>query len=166
LNLPRSPHSHPKRRFRGKRRYFDGVRRAANEFKVELTGENWFDHWHYHADWPGWGNHGERYRRPHLEALATVYRKVASAGKTAERPFQSWISIQQDAGQDAVYIHTPNENGTAFPTELDWVEWGTRDFDDLFLSLIPELTFRVGYARIAGVMTIVAYCPEVGVPLE
>src|SRR6478735_4039016 len=64
----------PKRRLRGQRRYIRGVQRRAASFNVDLRPDAWWDLWHYHADWDGWGNRGWSLRCAHLRALATVFQ--------------------------------------------------------------------------------------------
>ena len=64
--LPIHPELAPRGRFRGQRRYFRGVHRRAAAFHPDPHPGAWWNFWHYHADWPGWGNRGWRYRREHL----------------------------------------------------------------------------------------------------
>ena len=62
----------PRQRFRGKKRHFRRILRKASEF--QLHESPWWNSWHYHADWEGWGNLRWTYRR---EALALVFRRIA-----------------------------------------------------------------------------------------
>lgn len=79
----------------------------------------WWDLWHYHADWHGWGNRGWRLRRAHLSALATVFQAIAARSADFQTPFQTWIFLSgADAGADATYLHTPNPNAHNFPLRL------------------------------------------------
>jgi hypothetical protein len=104
--------------------------------------------WHYHADWSGWGNRGWRHRRPHLVALCTVFRKICEAREQFATPFQAWVLVDgEDAGQDAVYIHTPNPNGTEFPIALADAEWGTSGLGSTLQSLLPGFDLEVGWTR-------------------
>lgn len=109
-----------RKRFRGKRRYFKSMLNEAIAFSIRPAPDPWFDLWHYHADRPGWGNLSWKYRRHHLQALAVVFRKIASEAPRLEKPFQLWMLLSgRDAGEAAVYLHTPNPNsGSHFPVRL------------------------------------------------
>jgi hypothetical protein len=79
----------------------------------------WWDRWHYHADWEGWGNRGWGVRCAHIRALATVLKRIASRSHDFDVPFQAWIFLSGvDAGHDATYLHTPNPNAQNFPLRL------------------------------------------------
>src|SRR4051794_18118105 len=91
--LPRHPSKSPKRKFRGKRRYFRAVRSEAEGFVLPIGTSAWWDFWHYHSDWDGWGNASWRYRSAHLEALTIVFRKILEASPRIAVPFQTWCSI-------------------------------------------------------------------------
>ena len=166
-------HLAPRRRFRGKRRYFQRILREAREFALRPEHGDYWDLWHYHADWPGWGNLRWKYRLQHLQALVIVYRNIASARFTI--PFQSWIYLSgRNAGEDATYLHTPNPYATEFPLPLDNVEWGHSALLQTFTQLLPGLSLRIGksrhYDRWAEpprvTTSFFVYSPGVGVPLE
>ncbi|MEZ4223513.1 MAG: hypothetical protein R3B13_21375 [Polyangiaceae bacterium] len=124
------------------------MRREAEAFVLNPTSLDWWDTWHYHADWPGWGNLGWRYRLPHLSALAAVFQKVCDASGRFTAPFQTWILIDgEDAGQDATYVHTPNPNGTEFPLVVANAEWGVSSLQSTMQSLLPGLDLDIGWTR-------------------
>jgi hypothetical protein len=132
----------PRKKFRGRRRYFARVQRNAETFCLDANDWTSVSFWHHHVDWPGWGNLGWRYRLPHLRALCTVFRKIVDARERIDTPFQTWIAIyEEDAGQDAAFIHSPNAAGT-FPFHPSTVEESV--LDPYFRQLLPELDLRVG----------------------
>ena len=138
----------PRHRLRGARRYFAKVQREAEEFDPWSSSDDWWDFWHYHADWPGWGNRGWRYRRSHLAALATVFKTICNGAHRFSTPFQTWIVIDgEDAGQDATFLHTPNPNGTEFPMTLTEAEWGVSELQPVMEQLLPGLDLEVGWTR-------------------
>ena len=94
------PEHAPRKRLRGQRRYFRRIHRDAAAFELDVQPDSWWNLWHYHADWRGWGNRGWRYRLEHLRALCRVFQTISG----------------EDAGEDATYLHTPNRHGTPFPT--------------------------------------------------
>ena len=94
--LPRRTEHVRQRKLRGKRRYFRRVARRASLEKVRACPDGWWDLWHYHADWPGWGNVKWRYRVEHIRALCTVYRSILDQSEAFATPFQTWISLDEE----------------------------------------------------------------------
>jgi hypothetical protein len=166
----------PRHHFRGKKRYFRRVQKDAASFRLEHGPGSWWDCWHYHADWPGWGNLSWRYRLEHIRALTQVFRGIADDANQFSTPFQTWIYLSgRDAGEDATYVHTPNGNQTQFPMEpLGIIDWEHRALLSLFNQLLPNLSLRIGESRIFDewaepprvVSSFFIYSPDLGVPLE
>ncbi len=165
----------PRKHFRGKKAYFRRVHHDAAHFAIHPASDDWWDLWHYHADWRGWGNLRWRYRREHLRALVTVFQKIAAASEQFSTPFQTWIYLSgRDAGEDATYLHTPNRNGTAFPVELRNVTWGPSPLTPLFQEWLPGFSVRVGKSHVFDryavpprpIRSFFIYCEGIGVPLE
>jgi hypothetical protein len=167
------PGSGPTPKFRGKRRYFRGVAKRAAAFSIAPGPDSWWDLWHYHADWRGWGNLRWLYRRAHLRALATVFNAIYEAQSQFATPFQTWVLLADGGtGGDATYLHTPNRNSDNFPLVLAHVQWETLRDSEL-TSLFPAaLALRVGRSSSSrddvadGRGSWFIYSPEVGVPLE
>lgn len=138
----------PRKKLRGRRRYFDRVQRTAQALCLDVESWTGCNYWHYHADWPGWGNLGWRHRLPHVRALCTVFQKIADARDRFASPFQTWIAIrEEDAGQDATFIHSPNAAGT-FPFHPKDVEVEASALAPCFRQLLPKLDLRVGWSRV------------------
>ena len=148
----------------------------AASFRLEHGPDRWWDLWHYHADWPGWGNLSWRYRLEHIRALAQVFRGIARDANQFTTPFQMWIYLSgRDAGEDATYVHTPNENQTPFPMDpLGTIDWEHLELQPIFTELLPNLPLRVGESRAFDewvepprvVSSFFIYSPHIGVPLE
>lgn len=165
----------PRRRFRGQKRYFRRIHEAAASFRLEHGGLDTWDYWHYHSDWPGWGNISWRYRLEHIRALAVVFSRIAQDESQIAKPFQTWIYLSgRDAGEDATYLHTPNDQ-TPFPmTILGTVNWNHRELLPVFSQLLPNLPLRIGESSIFDewaepprvVSSYFIYSPRVGVSLE
>lgn len=112
----------PRRKVRGRRRYYRELHRDAERFELPLEG--WYDYMHWHADWPGLGNLRWRERREHLLAIFTIFRRVVAATVDWSAPHQLWLQIDAyDSAHDAVYLHTPNPNEANFPNEFPGVAW-------------------------------------------
>jgi len=153
----------PRRRFRGKRGYFRRVLSHARQFRLHVHDDAWWDNWHYHADWPGWGNASWKYRKTHLDALGIVFQHCTTALTRYPKPFQIWIFISGgDAGHDAVFIHSANPNRDDFPYTPKDATWGHPDIEGLF----APLKMRAGTYCYEGKTDCCVYAPGVGLPLE
>lgn len=138
--------SAPRKRLRGRRRYSQRVLREAHAYQPRVGPSAWWDYWHYHADWPGWGNRGWSHRRQHLEALCVVFRNIAARKHEFATPFQTWIMVDgEDAHQDATDLHTPNANGTPFPCSPDNIVVGGTALADEFQRMLPEFSLHCGW---------------------
>jgi hypothetical protein len=116
----------PRKKFRGQRRYFRNLHRRAARFRIDLGEGRWFDLWHDHFDRPGHGRFSVRHRREHLAALCVAFERALRQLAAADCPAQVFLSIapQHRAEHDAIYVHTANPNGTAFPYAFNSVRWG------------------------------------------
>jgi hypothetical protein len=148
----------------------------AASFRLEHGPDSWWDLWHYHADWPGWGNISWRYRLEHIRALAQVFSAISREASRFTTPFQTWIYLSgRDAGADATYLHTPNRNKSSFPMNpLGIVTWEHQPLLPLFTRLLPNLPLRIGESRVFDefaepprlVSSFFIYSPLIGVSLE
>jgi hypothetical protein len=117
-DLPVPSGGRPRKKFRGRRRHFRRVMQQAAAFSLHTSPDNWWSYWHQHVDWAGRGNLGARHRHHYLLALALIFKRIASASHRIATPFQLFILLDgDDAGQDAVYLHSPNPNSD-FPLVL------------------------------------------------
>jgi hypothetical protein len=157
----------PRKKFRGKKRYFRNLVRDAKEFRPSLENDDWYDMWHYHADWEGYGNFGWKYRLKHIEALCIIYEKFAYYLKSYGKPHQLWIYLNQDdAGQDAVFFHTHNPNGDNFPCKFDDTQWGIPTIEHYFAKLMPSFNFRSGQQEWDGSQIFFIFSSAIGEPIE
>lgn len=164
--FPPQPANTPQRKVRGKRRYFRNVQKEASNFIPSLTDDDWYDSWHYHADWPGAGNFGWKYRKQHILALCQVFRKFAENVKSYNKQHQLWICLnQKDAGQDAVFFHTPNPNNDNFPITFDDIVWGETIIENFFSESLPDYSFRCGKSIWMGSIIFFIYSPDIGVSI-
>ncbi|GIO06266.1 hypothetical protein J31TS6_22940 [Brevibacillus reuszeri] len=112
------------KKLRGKKRYYRKLLARATDYNLRLTEKSWFDMWHTHLDWSGIGNMGMRPRRQHISALVHLHNNLLKQLESFSKPYQIWITIhKKDSGQDAVFIHTPNENRDNFPFKFDHLAW-------------------------------------------
>jgi hypothetical protein len=76
----------------------------------------WFDLWHWHFDWNGFGNHSFKKRKPHLDKLFRHFEMLVESTKNFKTNFQLFaLLFDNDSYDDAVYLHTTNPNSSKFP---------------------------------------------------
>ncbi len=94
--------------------------------------EAWFDLWHVHPDFKAKAN-----RAAPLAAQATLRLLDIAEGHFASRkePVQVFATLCEDTGNNAVYLHTSNPNGTEFPHTFAGTVWG---------GSLPEALSSVG----------------------
>ena len=109
-----------------------------------LNFSSWFDLWHTHPDWNSKGNrfpeHWATVAAITYEAFKHAERLAATANASA---IQVFATICVDSGNNAIYIHSDNPNGTTFPHEFPSTEWGVGDPAEL-AGLIEQTTHEVG----------------------
>ena len=126
------------RKQRGKRRYFRRLERWATELRLDTKPGEWYDLWHAHPDVRGIGNRRGRARLAHLRALFAAFENLHQQAESWETPHQIFLSISAgDAGQDAIYVHTPNPNQANFPLTFEGVSWG-EEWPPLLASFAGE----------------------------
>ena len=105
------------------RTYYRKLLKKSRTFLVDLPAKQWCDFHHQHFDWEGTGNEGRLQRILHLNAHLRALRRARLELQAQEKPFQLFAYIDLAASEnDAVYIHTPNPNGTSFPAELSCLD--------------------------------------------
>ena len=86
---------------------------------MDLGRKRWCDLWHQHFDMDGLGDTSWGLRRLHISALMQALVRARHELQTQRLPYQLFAYIDRDeSGQDALYVHTENPNGTSFPCEL------------------------------------------------
>jgi hypothetical protein len=127
-----------------------------------LDEDDWFYYCHWHRDWCGVGNVSQEARLITLRAHLHIFACLARTALHLQKPFQLFLSLpHEDAGQDAVYMHTPNPH-SPFPAVLSEAPWGCRKLEELLHELLPEFQF----AACRQEFNYVAYAIGVGVPLD
>lgn len=96
--------------------YYASLWREARSYRVDMARKRWCDFSHQHFDWEGFGDRSWRDRRRHLAVLLKAFRRAQVELSSFRGEYQLFASITPgDSGGDAVYVHTPNPNGTPFP---------------------------------------------------
>ena len=109
------------KKIRGQKKYYKRLlENDLDAYFDNLDFQSWFDMWHTHPDWRGYGNISWKHRHQHLKALVRWfnYLKEKISEKTEE--FQIFMMVDiNDSGQDAVFIHTANPNIENFPVQFE-----------------------------------------------
>lgn len=100
-------------------RYRHQLRRKVRAFRVDLDRKQWCDLWHQHFDMDAVGDGSWRLRRLHISALMQALGHARRELQAQGQRHQLFACINiGESGQDALYVHTENPNGTPFPCEL------------------------------------------------
>ena len=111
------------KKHRGLKRYYRNLA-TANDFNKakRLDFDNpdmWFDKWHTHFDWYGYGNNSFKRRKPHLDKLLRHFDILVERTKNLKSDFQLYtVLLDFDSSSDALYLHTPNPNNSQFPFKV------------------------------------------------
>jgi hypothetical protein len=115
------------RKHRGLKRYYRNLA-IKNDFDKAtwLDFENsatWFDNWHLHFDWKGYGNDSFKRRKPHLDKLFRHFDMLVDRTKRLKTDFQLYaVLLDMDSSNDALFLHTPNPNNSQFPFQFSDLE--------------------------------------------
>ena len=111
------------KKHRGLKRYYRSLA-LKNDFDkitwLDLNNpEMWFDKWHMHFDWRGYGNDSFKRRKPHLDKLFRHFDILIDKTKKLKIDFQLYsILLDFDSSSDALFLHTSNPNNSQFPFEI------------------------------------------------
>ena len=131
--------SHPelsdRKRFRGKRRYFERLDRRSRAYDLYIEPNMWWYYHHEHLDYMGRGNLRWKYRRPSLLAHIALLKRIGSELSDFTGEFQAWLSVAvPNAINDAVYLHSPNPH-SEFPADFSNTVREASTIPDELLSL-------------------------------
>ena len=140
-----------RKRFRGAKRYYARLHEDAARFSFPLGEDHWYCLHHTHFDWDGHSRRGDWHHREHLRALFTAFRGALAAARASGRPVQIWGLISPAFWSDghALYIHTPNPRGEAFPHAFNGIEWDAKP--PAFLrEHVADETWEIGASEYEG----------------
>lgn len=111
------------KRHRGLSRYYKKLE-TENDFDKMTwlnfnNSETWFDNWHLHFDWNGYGNNSFKRRKPHLDKLFRHFGMLVDSTKRLKKDFQLYsILLDYNSYSDALFLRTPNPNNSQFPFKI------------------------------------------------
>lgn len=140
------------RKHRGLKRYYKNL--ATENDLDEATWldfdnpETWFDNWHLHFDWKGYGNDSFKRRKPHLDKLFRHFDLLVDKTKHLKKDFQLYsILLDFDSYSDALFLHTPNPNNSQFPFKISDLQLTTTLTNKQLNDYINNLD---GYEKLYG----------------
>lgn len=112
------------------------------------NSETWFDNWHLHFDWKGYGNDSFKKRKPHLDKLFRHFDLLVDKTKQLKTDFQLYsILLDFDSYSDALFLHTPNPNNSQFPFKISDLQLTTTLANQQLNDYIDNLN---GYEKLYG----------------
>lgn len=123
--------------------YWQQCERSALACIDRLDIKSWFDYWHTHVDWKGKGNRCPESRRRVIEIGYGLLQVLEQRNLGRQDPLQRWMTVAENAADDAVWMHSPNPNGTPFPHDFAGVEWDFSDHEVLN-ELVDLRLYRIG----------------------
>ena len=95
------------KKFRGQKKYYKRLlENDLDAYFDNLDFQSWFDMWHTHPDWRGYGNISWKHRLQHLKALVRWFNYLKDKISEKSEEFQIFMMVDiNDSGQDAVFIH-------------------------------------------------------------
>jgi hypothetical protein len=121
-------------------RYLSARIRACSASVRSLDPEVWFDLWHIHPDFKARAN-----RAAPMAADATfqLLQVAVTFFSSRTTPIQMFATLCDNTGNNAVYLHSPNPNGTKFPHIVDGAVWGG-EHPSRLSSVVISNAFEVG----------------------
>jgi len=102
------------------RHYYRELTRKSRNYAVRMDKKQWCDLHHDHFDWDGKGNTDRTHHVRHLNALLRALRRARTELESYGHPYQLFAYVDlKNSADDALYVHTPNPNGTEFPNPID-----------------------------------------------
>lgn len=156
----------PLKKFRGQRRYFQELARAAEQLTLDLSNDSWYDLWHWHPDMPGYSNLRYRYLRTHLRHLFRAFDNVLHQADGAPRDYQTWIYINSgDFSRNALYFHMPPSPQKHFPIRISGAKPAAR-LPAYLQNFLASTPYQCITTAPEGNREYFIYAPGYGLPLR
>lgn len=158
----------PRRKKRGKRRYYRELRNTAENFSIIQEPDHWFYCWHHHVASSPICNVSWEHRHEHIKALFKIFHRVVAETELLKIPFQIWLIIHEKQGyDDSIYLHTHNPH-SEFPCVLKNIEWGKTNIEKHFKEFFAPHSIRAGVSYDDDLKQNVyyLYSPSLGESLE
>jgi len=102
------------------RSYYRKLTKKSRNFSIQMERRQWCDLYHEHFDWDGKGDENRFHRARHLNALFRALRRARVELAGCNQPYQLFAYVDlKNSTNDALYVHTPNPNGSPFPSPIE-----------------------------------------------
>jgi hypothetical protein len=113
------------RRFKKRiERYLAERERIALDQFANLDMTSWFDYWHEHPDFKIKAN---RAKSMVANLTYSLLKEMEQLASERTDPIQIWATLCENTGNNAIYVHSHNPNGTPFPYTFEGVRWGVTE---------------------------------------
>lgn len=140
------------KKHRGRKRYYRNL--AVKNDLSKVAGldlgnpKMWFDKWHLHFDWKGYGNDSFKRRKPHLDKLFRHFDILSDKTTELKADFQLYaVLLDFDSSSDALFLHTPNPANSQFPFKVSDLQLKTTLKNKRLDDYINDLE---GYEKLYG----------------
>ncbi|MBH8556608.1 hypothetical protein [Hymenobacter negativus] len=137
------------KKHRGLKRYYRNLATASDFDKMPwLNAGTWFDNWHHHFDWYGYGNSSFKRRKPHLDKLFRHFDMLIGKTQSLNPKFQLYaVLLDFDSASDALFLHSTNPNNSQFPFKVSDLQSVTTLKNNQLDNYINSLD---GYEKLYG----------------
>ena len=141
------------KRQRGLKRYYRNLVTEIDfkkpTWKIDFNNpDKWFDNWHWHFDWKGFGNNSFKRRKPHLDKLFRHFDFLVENTGKINKDFQLYtLLLDFNSSSDALFLHTPNPNNSQFPFKIEGLSTTTTLINKALDEYIKRLS---GYEKLYG----------------
>jgi hypothetical protein len=125
------------------KRYWDKMREFAVRSFSNLDPNSWFDYWHCHIDWQGKGDKRQKNRESSIKLGYEILKMAEDFTSKTNGPIQFWWFIHESSYDDAIYLHSPNDNGTPYPYDFAEVTWGKND-NKVLAEVVDTEQYKIG----------------------
>ena len=129
--------------------YFDKMYSKALSQVHNLNIEGWFDYWHTHLDWKSKGNRNIETKSWVAHLTYDLLKEVELYTGSQKSRLQVWAMIFENTGNNAVFIHSENDNNTPFPNDFEGVSWGVEEPPEL-IGVIERSEHELGRKDYGG----------------
>jgi DNA replicative helicase MCM subunit Mcm2 (Cdc46/Mcm family) len=110
-----------------------------------LNAKTWFDMHHIHTDWEGKGNNNPINRNNSIYLIYKCLEYTEEFTLKYPKEIQTWIFIHENSYDDAIYIHTHNDNKSQYPYNFEGNNTSWNITDNPYLNKIVDINiYKIG----------------------
>ena len=99
-----------------------------------LDTTTWFDMYHIHTDWEGKGNKNSTNRKNSIHLAYKALQYLEEFTLKYPKEIQTWIFIHENSYEDAVNLHTQNDNKSPYTYSFEGnnTNWNITDNTNIY----------------------------------